>query len=363
MQQAPKVSPPLLKWYDKYRRVLPWRALPGQKPNPYAVWLSEVMLQQTTVATVGPYYHAFLKRWPKVSDLAKAERDDVMSEWAGLGYYSRARNLYACAQAVVANHKGKFPETEAELLALPGIGPYTAAAIAAIAFDHSTNVVDGNVERVISRLYRVQTPMPLGKAEIKQLAAAQVPAKRGGDYAQALMDLGATICTPRSPDCPNCPLKKICQGYAEGDAAQYPKTSPKKARPIRYATVFVLQDKDGRYWMRQRPEKGLLAAMLEFPSSPWQEKALDLPAALAGMGALLPAAQKWKILQPELRHVFTHFELRFTITCARAGKKPDGLWLTADEARSKALPSLMNKVLNQTETQMTRDITSAFTSV
>lgn len=359
MQQVPNISAPLLKWYDTHRRVLPWRALPGQKPNPYAVWLSEVMLQQTTVATVGPYYHAFLKRWPKVQDLAKADRDDVLAAWAGLGYYSRARNLYACAQAVANEYAGKFPQTETGLLTLPGIGPYTAAAIAAIAFDKPANVVDGNVERVISRLHRVETPMPAGKAEIKRLAALHVPNKRNGDYAQALMDLGATICTPRSPDCLACPVKKHCAGYAAGDAAQYPKVARKKARPVRHAFVFVLQDKQQRLWLRQRPEKGLLAAMLEFPSSPWQEEPLQFEAALASTALPLPAADKWNILKTELKHVFTHFELRFTIAYARTSHKPEGLWLSAEEARNRALPSLMNKVLSRVE----RDITNTFTSV
>lgn len=336
----------LLAWYDRHRRVLPWRALPGQVPNPYAVWLSEVMLQQTTVPAVVPYYHKFLKLWPRVEDLAAADRDDVMAAWAGLGYYSRARNLHACAQVVAKEHGGQFPGRESELLALPGIGPYTAAAIAAIAFDQPANVVDGNVERVISRVFTAETPLPAGKAEIKDLAATLVPRRRAGDYAQALMDLGATVCTPRSPDCPHCPLRQDCRAYAAGQPQAYPKRQPKKARPVRHAFIFLLQDGDGKFWMRQRPEKGLLAAMLEFPSSPWQAEAADLPAALATLGdACLPPPSRWHVHAGEVRHVFTHFELRLQLASAMASKLPAGLALRAEDARKRALPSLMNKVL------------------
>lgn len=358
MSQGLNISRRLLNWYDKHRRVLPWRALPGRTPNPYAVWLSEIMLQQTTVATVGPYFHKFMKLWPRVEDLAKANRDDVLAAWAGLGYYSRARNLHACANKVVAQYNGKFPTTEAELRELPGIGPYTAAAIAAIAFDASANVVDGNVERVMARLFAVSAPLPAGKNRLRELAATLVPAKRAGDYAQALMDLGATVCTPRSPDCGACPLRRSCVAYAGGNPAQYPRRSAKKARPVRHAILFMLHDRQGRIWMRQRPEKGLLAAMLEFPSSPWQEEAVNLKQALASLGTKLPPAPDWRLSQIEVRHVFTHFELRLAIATAPAERKPAGLWLHAEEARKRALPSLMNKALRVFE----RDIRSVSTS-
>lgn len=345
MPQATRISPELLKWYDRHRRVLPWRALPGQKPNPYAVWLSEVMLQQTTVATVGPYYHKFLKLWPNVRALAAADRDEVLAAWAGLGYYSRARNLHKCAQVIAREHGGKFPDTEAGLLNLPGIGPYTAAAIAAIAFDTPANVVDGNVERIISRLYALHQPLPGAKPVIKQHAARLVPARRAGDYAQALMDLGATICTPRSPDCPACPLQKSCMAHTEGKPERYPRREAKKAKPIRQGIIFGLHDGNGRLWLRQRPETGLLAAMLELPSSNWQEQPVTLDGALASLGEKLPSASNWKVQVQPVRHIFTHFELRLTVATAKARNKPKGLWLTPQEAQQRALPSIMNKVL------------------
>lgn len=348
----PAIAPPLLKWYDRHRRVLPWRALPGQTPDPYAVWLSEVMLQQTTVPVVGPYYHKFLARWPTVEKLAKASQDDVLAAWAGLGYYSRARNLHACARAVVERHAGVFPPTEAELLSLPGIGPYTAAAITAIAFDKPANVVDGNVERVMSRVFAVAKPLPASKPALKALAAQLVPARRAGDYAQALMDLGATICTPRSPDCPACPLQALCAASAAGNPAQYPRRLRKKARPVRRALVLALHDGKGRLWMRQRPDKGLLASMIEFPSGPWQEEALSLPATLREYGKALPPPARWRVLETGVKHVFTHFELQLAIACAKAAQPPAGLWLTPAEARKMALPSLMSKILRLVEAQI-----------
>ena len=345
-QQALSIAPPLLKWYDRHRRTLPWRALAGQKANPYAVWLSEIMLQQTTVATVGPYFHKFMKQWPTLKDLAKADLNEVLSAWAGLGYYSRARNLHACAKALIENHGGIFPQTEKELLALPGIGPYTAAAIAAIAFNIPANVVDGNVERVMARLFSVKEAMPKGKAKLKQLAAPLVPQKRAGDYAQALMDLGATICTPRSPKCGACPFAKICTAHAQGDEESYPRRSAKKKIPEKQAIVFVLQDSRGRFWLRQRPPRGLLGGMLEFPSSPWQEEAVTLKQAIASLPDDAPS--KWTLSDLSVRHVFTHFALTLRIATATTGKKPpQGLWLEAGKAKKSALPGLMLKVLNR----------------
>lgn len=351
MPQVLNISRPLLKWYDRHRRTLPWRALPGARPDPYHVWLSEIMLQQTTVATVGPYYQKFLMKWPRIEDLATASRDDVMAAWAGLGYYSRARNLHLCAQAVVAEHGGKFPDTEDALIKLPGIGPYTAAAVAAIAFDQRANVVDGNVERVISRVFTIATPLPAGKADIKKAAAPLVPAKRAGDYAQALMDLGATICTPRSPKCGQCPLTALCQAQASGNAEKYPVAGRKKAVPRKQAIIFALEDKEGRLFFRQRPDKGLLGGMLELPSSPWQEDALTLDEAAAFTD--LPVKGSWTLLEGEVRHVFTHFELRLRVArgkCLtnRHNKDMAGFWLTPVEAQERALPTLMRKVLRMT---------------
>ncbi len=343
------VSRPLLAWYDQNRRSLPWRALPGQRTPAYAVWISEIMLQQTTVAAVIPYFHKFLERWPTIEALANAPLDDVLSAWAGLGYYSRARNLHKCARYLVENCAGVFPETLSELLELPGVGPYTAAAIRAIAFDQSANVVDGNVERVMARLYAVQTPLPKAKAELIALAAALVPTKRVGDYAQALMDLGATVCTPKSPDCPRCPLLTLCQARTHGIEASLPARAKPAARPVRQALVFVLEDGQKRLWLRRRPEKGLLGGMIEFPSTPWQDSALPpLPTALSQLEAPhLPAPTQWHASQTVIKHVFTHFELRLTLVWAKTDKKstPEGIWLNAADAADNALPSLMAKVL------------------
>lgn len=349
------VSRPLLAWYDQNRRSLPWRALPGQKTPAYAVWISEIMLQQTTVAAVIPYFQKFLERWPTIEALANAPLDDVLSAWAGLGYYSRARNLHKGARYLVDKCSGVFPETLSALLNLPGVGPYTAAALRAIAFDQPANVVDGNVERVMARLYAVQTPMPKAKPELIALAGALVPVKRVGDYAQALMDLGATVCTPKSPDCPHCPLLKLCQARKHGIEASLPARIKPAARPLRQALVFVLEDEQKRLWLRRRPEKGLLGGMIEFPSTPWQDSALpnlpklpDLPDALSLLDIPhLPAASQWHASQTVIKHVFTHFELRLTLVWAqtRQNKKPEGLWLSAAEATDKALPSLMVKVL------------------
>ena len=330
---SPNIARSLLRWYDRHARVLPWRK---QGQGPYRVWLSEIMLQQTTVVTVIPYYQKFLAKWPTVKDLAKASQEEVLAAWAGLGYYSRARNLHAAAQILSRN----FPRTEAELLKIPGIGPYTAAAIAAIAFDQPTNVVDGNVERVMARLHAVESP---DKKHLKAISAQYVPQKRAGDYAQALMDLGATLCTPRSPDCSHCPLKPQCKAE---NPENYPVRGQKKARPVRRGVVFVLQDEKGRFWLRRRPSKGLLGGMLEFPSSPWE--AGDFPGVKEAQTSLgvshLP--KTWKLLRHPIRHVFTHFDLELRLAVAVSGRKhPEGLWLQAKEAGQEALPSLMKKVM------------------
>ena len=337
----------LLTWYDRHRRTLPWRALPGDRPPPYLVWLSEIMLQQTTVATVGDYFHRFVKRWPSVEALAAAPLDDVLSAWAGLGYYARARNLHACASAVVAEHGGRFPEDEASLLALPGIGRYTAAAIRAIAFDLPASAVDGNVERVISRLYAIETPLPDAKIEIAARAAELVPQARAGDYAQAMMDLGATVCTPRNPSCVICPLMNGCRGRALGIAEELPQRRPKSDKPTRRGLAFVLMRKDGAVLLRKRPAKGLLGGMDEVPSSAWREGTLSIADALKEA----PVPANWKVLEGGIRHTFTHFHLELAI--ARAIAATSGLarlapgtdWVTVDKMTERALPTVMRKVI------------------
>jgi A/G-specific adenine glycosylase len=337
----------LLAWYDRHRRTLPWRAPPGDRTPPYLVWLSEIMLQQTTVATVGDYFHRFVKRWPTVEALAAAPLDAVLSAWAGLGYYARARNLHACANAVVADHGGHFPEDEASLLALPGIGRYTAAAIRAIAFDRPASAVDGNVERVIARLYAIETPLPDAKIEIAARAAELVPQQRAGDYAQAMMDLGATVCTPRNASCVICPLMKGCRACAQGIAEALPRRAPKADKPTRRGLAFVLMRRDGAVLLRKRPAKGLLGGMDEVPSSAWREGKLSLDEALKEA----PVPANWKVLEGGIRHTFTHFHLELAI--ARAIAATSGLarlapgtdWVTVDKMTERALPTVMRKVI------------------
>jgi A/G-specific adenine glycosylase len=298
------------------------------------------MLQQTTVAAVIPYFLRFTSRWPTAQALAAAPLDDVLAAWAGLGYYARARNLHACAVAVAASG-GQFPGQEADLLKLPGIGPYTAAAIAAIAFGQRAVVVDGNVDRVIARIFALETPLPTVKPEIRRLAALLTPETRAGDYAQAMMDLGATVCTPQSPTCQDCPVQRFCQAFGTGAAGQYPRKSPKATRPIRRALAFLLQDADKRIWVRRREARGLLGGMLEVPSTDW----LEQPAYPTLSAAPFPAA--WTILDGEVRHVFTHFELRVQVAlgCQGQGAPNDGFWLADKEIAQAALPTVMKKII------------------
>src|SRR5580704_4016206 len=275
-QRAPRqaaVSSPqptgLLAWYDRHRRKLPWRAPPGERADPYRVWLSEIMLQQTTVKAVGPYYARFLARWPDIRALAEAPLDEVLKSWAGLGYYARARNLHACALAVVERHGGMFPADEARLRDLPGIGAYTAAAIAAIAFDAPATPVDGNIERVIARLYAIETPLPAAKPEISRLAQTLTPRQRAGDFAQAMMDLGATICTPKNPACALCPWNRNCAAHRRGEVETFPRRTPKREGVLRRGAAFVARRADGFVLVRTRPPKGLLGGMTEVPTSEW----------------------------------------------------------------------------------------------
>lgn len=334
---------PLLAWYDAHARVLPWRARKGERADPYAVWLSEIMLQQTTVATVGPYFMRFLARWPNVEALAAAPVEEVMKEWAGLGYYSRAQNLHACARTVAAAHGGKFPETVEDLSKLPGVGPYTAAAVAAIAFGKPATVVDGNVERVVARLFALRDPLPQVKPEIRAKAATLTPMRRAGDFAQAMMDLGATICTPKSPACNRCPIEHLCDAKAEGIAALLPARAPKKERPVRRGACFWLM-KGEEVWLRRRPEKGLLGGMMEVPGSPWDSRAAE--GATPGLDhAPLDAA--WKRVPGSVEHTFTHFHLVLDVYTATTRKKAvpgGGEWVALDRLAGEALPTVMRKV-------------------
>lgn len=324
----------LLDWYDSHARTLPWRAPPGsaERTDPYRVWLSEVMLQQTTVPHATPYFERFTDRWPAVTDLAAAEDGDLMAAWAGLGYYARARNLLACARAVTKDHGGVFPDTEAGLLALPGVGAYTAAAVAAIAFDRPANVVDGNVERVVSRLFAVQTPLPAARPELKRLAGTLVADDRPGDWAQALMDLGSTVCRPKSPLCLMCPTSGFCAARAEGEPGRYPVKTAKTARPHRQGIAWVLRDARGRIALVRRPDKGLLGGMVGLPTGDWSE---GEPVAAP------PVAADW-IDAGAIEHVFTHFSLTLWVRVAEG--HGDFLWMPEAEAL-EALPTVFRKAL------------------
>jgi A/G-specific adenine glycosylase len=331
----------LLAWYDRHRRDLPWRARPGEAADPYRVWLSEIMLQQTTVRTVGPYFEAFVSRWPTVADLAAAEREDVLRAWAGLGYYARARNLHACARALAA--AGAFPTTEEGLRALPGIGAYTAAAVAAIAFERPTLPVDGNVERVVARLFAVAEPLPKAKRRLAELAKSIAPSRRAGDFAQAMMDLGATICTPAKPRCILCPLATSCRARAEGIAEDLPARAPKAERPTRHGIVFFATRPDGSVLLRKRPERGLLGGMTELPTTDWRGE----PYKVEDLMRLAPAPAAWRRLPGLVRHTFTHFHLELTVASARLADpgRVEGLWVAIERLGDEALPSVMRKAI------------------
>jgi A/G-specific adenine glycosylase len=340
----------LLAWYDRDRRILPWRAAPDVTPDPYLVWLSEIMLQQTTVKAVLPRFTDFLRRWPDVNALASAELGDVLAVWAGLGYYARARNLHACAREVVARHGGRFPETEAELRSLPGIGDYTAAAIAAIAFGQRATPIDGNIERVIARLFAVRTPLPAAKAEIGSLAVSLTPDARAGDFAQAMMDLGAMLCTPKRPACGLCPVASGCAGHAQGLAEVLPYREEKLPRPTRRGVAFVALRDDGAVLLRERPLKGLLGGMLETPSSPWTERGEARKSTL-DHGPLKAA---WREVPGLVEHTFTHFRLELSVYLAEVGAnaklaktaQPERCrWVHFRDLHAAALPSVMRKVL------------------
>ena len=340
----------LLDWYDRHRRKLPWRPLPGGAIDPYRVWLSEIMLQQTGVKTVGPYFEKFLARWPEVAALGRASLDDVLRMWAGLGYYSRARNLHACAVAVLRDHGGAFPDTEEGLRSLPGIGPYTAAAIAAIAFGRRTMPVDGNIERVVSRLFSVEEPLPQAKPLIQQLAATLLGAgeteSRAGDSAQALMDLGSSICTPKKPACALCPLNGDCVARARGEQEAYPRKAPKKTGALRRGAAFVVTRGD-QLLVRSRPEKGLLGGMTEVPGSDWLA-AQDDRAALQ-QAPELTGISPWHRKAGIVTHVFTHFPLELVVYTGKVparARAPEGMrWVPVATLADEALPNVMRKVI------------------
>jgi len=343
----------LLQWYDRHRRRLPWRAGPGEVSDPYRVWLSEIMLQQTTVKAVGPYFEKFVARWPDVTALGRASQDDVLRMWAGLGYYSRARNLHACAVAVTREHGGVFPDTEEGLRALPGIGPYTAAAIAAIAFDRRTMPVDGNIERVVSRLFAVEEELPQAKQLIQQLAATLLAdsgtgdeTSRAGDSAQALMDLGASICTPKKPACSLCPLNAGCLARAQGTQETFPRKAPKKSGTLRRGAAFVVT-RGEELLVRSRPEKGLLGGMTEVPGSDWLAGQEDATA--KQQAPALKGLSRWQRRVGVVTHVFTHFPLELVVYTAKAEARtraPAGMrWVPIATLAGEALPNVMRKVI------------------
>jgi A/G-specific adenine glycosylase len=334
---APDIAKPLLEWYDRHRRTLPWRAPPGERTDHYRVWLSEVMLQQTTVAAVTPRFIAWTARWPDFARLAAADEADVMAAWAGLGYYARARNLLACARVVAREHGGVFPSDEATLLTLPGLGAYTAAAIAAIAFDQPAVVVDANVERIVPRLFAIDTPIPAARPAIREATARITPNERPGDFAQAMMDLGSAICTPRNPRCLLCPLQSECRAFALGTPEAFPVKAPKKARPQRYGTIFWARAGD-RVLLVKRPDKGLLGGMRALPTGPWADDRPGLADA--------PLAADWTMLNITVEHGFTHFALELALAVARveAQAAPAGaFWWPVADLDSAGLPRVFAK--------------------
>jgi A/G-specific adenine glycosylase len=340
----------LLAWYDRHRRRLPWRALPGETPDPYRVWLSEIMLQQTTVKTVAPYYARFLERWPDVAALAASSLADVLKAWAGLGYYARARNLQACARAVVERHGGCFPGEVALLAALPGVGPYTAAAIAAIAFGRRATPVDGNVERVVARLFAVEAPLPGAKPDIRRLAESLTPDERPGDFAQGLMDLGAMICTPSRPSCALCPWNGSCAAHRLGSPETFPRKAPKSEGRLRRGAAFWVERADGAILVRTRPLRGLLAGMSEVPTSEWTHD-FDAGAALRAAPRFSNGKTKlkWRKLPGKVTHVFTHFPLELVVyaSVVPAGTRapPGTRFVRRAALGDEAWPTLMRKVI------------------
>jgi len=347
-----KLTDQLLSWFDQAGRTnLPWRDAPCGARDPYKVWLAEVMLQQTTCAAVIPYFHAFTTKWPDVKALAAAKSDEVMHAWAGLGYYARARNMLKCARVVADERQGAFPTHEDDLLTLPGIGPYTAAAITAIAFQGSAAPVDGNVIRVLTRLYAIPDIMPANKDVVGDYAVKMLPNERSGDFAEALMDLGATVCKPKTPACAACPWQNDCQARAAGAMTDYPKKAPKKAKPTRRGWAFWVERADGHVLLERRPEKGLLGGMVGFPTTPWQGEEITADQAAAMMADTGTVAgtdaniKAYDVLDGLVKHTFTHFHLELRVMKTRLDLAPEqGIWCAPDDLGAHALPSVMKKV-------------------
>lgn len=344
----------LLSWYDRHHRILPWRVSPadravGQVADPYHVWLSEIMLQQTTVGAVKSYFEKFLTFWPSLADLANAEEEDVLKAWAGLGYYSRARNLKKCADHVQLHHNGRFPETAKELKALPGIGDYTSAAIAAIAFDESAAVMDGNIERIVARLHRISEPLPKAKKSIKAKVADLTPTKRPGDFAQGMMDLGASLCSPKKPACALCPFTGACEAERAGDQEAFPVKTPKKQKPTRRGAAYLIRRaEDGAVWLQKRPASGLLASMTEVPTTNWTNKqqgeCFDLAKGLDYAPAGLSFTKKTGLVT----HTFTHFHLELDVYATSTGNPApmeQGWWSELHAIKDEALPTVFRKVI------------------
>jgi A/G-specific adenine glycosylase len=346
VQGSASAAAELLAWYDRHARRLPWRVGPkerrlGIRPDPYRVWLSEIMLQQTTVKAVAPYFQRFVTRWPTVTDLTAADEHEVMAAWAGLGYYSRARNLIACAKTVAALPGARFPETAEGLARLHGVGAYTSAAIAAIAFAQRVAVIDANVERVIARVFAIDTPLPAAKPLVRAALTPLVPDDRPGEFAEALMDLGATLCTPKKPACSICPWSERCVARREGRQLELPVRRQKKPRPSRYGTAYVVRRADGAILLRRRPPRGLLGGMSEVPGTDWKET--------RGTASVRPLSANWKSISAPVEHVFTHFALRLSIESADVSEETSApenhWWAAADTLAAEALPSVMKKAI------------------
>ena len=336
----------LLTWYDAARRDLPWRAPPGTTADPYRVWISEIMLQQTTVATATPYFHAFVARWPTVQALAGADVDEVLHAWQGLGYYARARNLHACAREVAARPSARFPDTVDTLRQLPGVGEYTAKAIAAIAFGRAATPVDGNVARVLSRLHGIAEGGSVGRRGVTAAADALADDDRPGDFAQALIELGATVCRPRSPFCGSCPWSRDCVAAAEGRPERYPAPSQRPARSTRHTVAWVVDDGRGALLLRRRPAKGLLGGMMEVPSTEWRPSEWPHAEAVAAAETIV-GRLSWRPVAGDVRHTFTHFDLaaRLWRATMRQSPVPWGMWHPADRLGDLALPTVTKKMI------------------
>ena len=343
-RNKPSITKELLAWYDVNRRVFPWRAKHGRPSNPYRVWLSEMMLQQTTVQAVDKYYRSFLKRWPSITALARASLDDVLAAWAGLGYYSRARNLHRTAQIIAFEHGARFPNSAAELKKFPGIGPYTAGAIASIAFGERVAAIDANGERVLSRLFALEEPIQKTRARMAVLADALVPKERPGDFAQALMDLGSLICTPKSPKCDVCPVAPHCKARIFGIAEKLPLKIPKQERQTRRGAAFVALDRRGAVLLERRPEDGLLGGMMQPPLGAWRQ---SFPSPVRAKNEI-PFSGDWAKVPGIVRHSFTHFHLEIEVYVARFSRRPkfDGVWVARDNFGQTALPTAMKKLLD-----------------